>query len=872
MNRVNFERVNFNFVGDVKPIVTNLVHTWPHWHDEIEIVFSCHGELLLRTEDGERVLKEGEFVVVNSAETHAVNTLEKEKDAENIVFMLQLSRMFLQNMYMDIDAIRFTETAGENTKNNEIRRSLRNFFLFIMDEEKSNNENKTAVIHGLCGAVVALLIRNFSVPLPLSHNGPTLHREGNTGSDEYDKYSERLKRILNFVSRHYAENPTLNDIANVAFVSPFYLSHFFTQTMGLSYSKYLNYFKINMARRDLVSTKDTIINILTRHGFANAKAFNRIFKAYVGCSPREYRKTVLEAGEDTYTSLIQPVAEGMPGSYVDFQNPVKIPKADYRDYKENSDNPHTGELTVNQVEHARNITVENSRQDSPLDHYFLKMIGQARAGDFLRKKVQDHFRTAQKEIGFEFARFHGIFNDEMCIFTDQDRFDWTYVDDVFDFLLEINLKPFVELSFMPAELASGGETTLFFYKGNITPPRDCGKWSELVVAFTGHLIERYSIKRVSQWYFEVWNEPNIESYWAGTFDEYMRLYRITAECIKSISPVIKVGGPAVSSLMDHDACGFLRKFLMACKRQGIPVDFISAHPYPAYYYIEDGKLKEILLGPDSTKKDMVWIKELVDSSSYPKAEIHLDEWNSSARDRDFVHNTAFMAAFILKNYLLCGGLAASLCYWALSDRFEEHGLGGHEFYGGFGLLSVSGLKKPSYHAFRALKQLGNKILARGDDFIVTYSEADENLHGKTEVQALFWNYVHYKDDYAKGKNGPPDFYDRYDVFDQGGRCCFTLNIPDDLFPENTEAFLIEKTIFNRKHGSIFDFWIENGALNRLSSEQIEIMRTQCIPKQSMEICHASNEGFRAAGIMVKEIVEPFGFALVKIRPLATLGR
>jgi xylan 1,4-beta-xylosidase len=269
---------------------------------------------------------------------------------------------------------------------------------------------------------------------------------------------------------------------------------------------------------------------------------------------------------------------------------------------------------------------------------------------------------------------------------------------------------------------------------------------------------------------------------------------------------------------------------------------------------------------------MVWIKKLVDDSPYPNAEIHLDEWNSSARDRDFIHDTAFMAVFILKNYLLCGGLATSLCYWALSDRFEEHGLGGHEFYGGFGLLSVSGLKKPSYHAFRALKQLGNKILSRGNDFIVTYSEADETIAGKTEVQALFWNYVHYKDDYAKGKYGPPDFYDRYDVFDRGSRCCFTLNIPDSLFPQNPETFLVEKTAFNRKHGSIFDFWIDNGALDRLGDEQIEIMRTQCIPKQTMKIDHISNNGFGVAGVVVKETVEPFGFVLVKIRPLAKSNR
>jgi xylan 1,4-beta-xylosidase len=194
-------------------------------------------------------------------------------------------------------------------------------------------------------------------------------------------------------------------------------------------------------------------------------------------------------------------------------------------------------------------------------------------------------------------------------------------------------------------------------------------------------------------------------------------------------------------------------------------------------------------------------------------------------------------------------MANSLCYWGFTDRFEEHGLDPNEFHGGFGLLSMSGFKKPQYHAFRALFSLGEEMLSQGEDYIVARSPASG------EIQVLCWNYVHYKESYAAGETGPLDFYERYNVFDVGRPLRFSIR----LTGFSSGAYLAEKTVFNRSHGSVFDFWLKNGALGSLRSEQHEILRTQSLPKTGMEILEVSN-----ACLFLEETIEPFGFTLIKL--------
>jgi xylan 1,4-beta-xylosidase len=124
-------------------------------------------------------------------------------------------------------------------------------------------------------------------------------------------------------------------------------------------------------------------------------------------------------------------------------------------------------------------------------------------------------------------------------------YNFQNIDVLYDSILNIGMKPFVELSFMPHALASGNKT-IFWWKGNITPPKDYGKWENLIHALVKHWTDRYGEAEVRQWYFEVWNEPNLDIFWSGTQSEYFHLYEVTARAIKEVASSYRVGGPATA--------------------------------------------------------------------------------------------------------------------------------------------------------------------------------------------------------------------------------------------------------------------------------------------------------------------------------------
>ena len=169
-----------------------------------------------------------------------------------------------------------------------------------------------------------------------------------------------------------------------------------------------------------------------------------------------------------------------------------------------------------------NFTIETDKSSS-FPHYWEECVGSCRAYTALREDYRKQLIKAHEELGFKYVRFHGLFNDDMSVCLEKPSYDpavpgeiiynFVNIDNIFDFLLSIGMKPFVEIGFMPECLASGKETA-FHYKGNITPPADYSKWNNLIRAFIEHLGERYGIEEIRSWFFEVWNEPNLSFFWS----------------------------------------------------------------------------------------------------------------------------------------------------------------------------------------------------------------------------------------------------------------------------------------------------------------------------------------------------------------------
>jgi xylan 1,4-beta-xylosidase len=338
---------------------------------------------------------------------------------------------------------------------------------------------------------------------------------------------------------------------------------------------------------------------------------------------------------------------------------------------------------------------------TPLPHFWEHTVGSDHAPVALRADWGQQLRRSHDELGFQYVRFHGLLSDDMGTLVHEENkliYSFFNADQVFDFLLAIGMKPFVELSFMPAALASGNKT-VFNYKANVTPPRDYKQWATLIQKLVSHWVERYGVKEVRQWFFEVWNEPNLKSFWTGTQREYFKLYRYTAEAIKKVDSSLRVGGPATAR------SEWIEDFVEFCERNKVPADFISTHQYPTDGF-ESDKDTEVQL----FKSQRGIMREVAqDTRRQARGKpVYYTEWNSSSNSRDPLHDEPYAAAFAVATIMEARGSVEGYSFWTFSDIFEENYFPSEPFHGGFGLLTLHGIPKPTYRAFQLLHDLGTE--------------------------------------------------------------------------------------------------------------------------------------------------------------------
>ena len=355
-------------------------------------------------------------------------------------------------------------------------------------------------------------------------------------------------------------------------------------------------------------------------------------------------------------------------------------------------------------------------------------IGTGRMNLALHHEYHKQLAKVQKEIGFAHIRGHGLFCDDMAVYhryvcdgVEKEEYNFTYVDLVFDDYLSLGLRPFVELGFMPAQMASG-EQTIFYWKGNVTPPDDYDKWARLVTATVEHWMERYGRDEVILWPFEVWNEPNLAGFWQGAdMEEYFKLYEVTSRALKACDERIRVGGPAICGVDDER---WMRCFLDFCLQNDVPLDFVTRHAYGTELPEVDGHyVYQKLRPPEGFMAEPRGSRLIIDSyPQYRGMELHITEFNTSYSPMNPIHDTNQNAAYVARVLSELGDMCASYSYWTFGDVFEEAGVAFTPFSGCFGLLTNGSIPKPTYWTFVFYKDLFPLAVARSENFIVTKSE------------------------------------------------------------------------------------------------------------------------------------------------------
>ena len=452
-------------------------------------------------------------------------------------------------------------------------------------------------------------------------------------------------------------------------------------------------------------------------------------------------------------------------------------------------------------------------------------VGTGRMGLALQKQYFEQLKLVQEKIGFEHIRGHGLFTDDMAIYHEYEvngeikvEYNWTYLDFVMDSYLELNIRPFIELGFMPDSLASGTQT-VFYWKGNVTPPKDYSKWADLVKATLTHLIKRYGREEVVTWPVEVWNEPNLKGFWKDSdMKEYFILYDVSSRAVKEIDERFKVGGPAVCGGTDKE---WIKGFLEFVKENKCPIDFVSRHHYTTELPAPDGHYGYPKLHPkEKCFEQLDSTRGIVDSfEEFRNMDINVTEYNTSYIPNAPVHDTNLNAAYIASMLSTFGDNHKSYSYWTFGDIFEEHGVPFTPFHGGFGLVANGMIPKPTFWTFAFYRKLTKdyvKCVAKTPDCIIVQckTDADKVAAGENPVyyKGIAWN---------------------VDVDMTGSEITLNLDLPLNSAAESNYLLteLVDEEVCNP-----LKVWHDLGEHSNPDEDELELLRRSATPFVTTKRC------------------------------------
>lgn len=460
----------------------------------------------------------------------------------------------------------------------------------------------------------------------------------------------------------------------------------------------------------------------------------------------------------------------------------------------------------------RAISVDYNVESGAMNTMFKECVGAGRANEGLRADWQQQLAFVKQECDFKYIRMHGLLTDDMAVYTEDrngnPQYNYMYIDALYDYLLSIGIKPFVELGFMPAAMASGSNT-IFWWKGNVTPPKDYQKWGDLIRNLTEHFTERYGAEEVKTWYFEVWNEPNLTpGFWTGTQEEYFKLYKYAALAVKSVNSDYRVGGPATAG------AAWESEMIEYCINNNVPIDFISTHSYG----VKQGFLDEFGNGgtvlskdPMSVSGDVLQSRKEIAASAKPLLELHYTEWSSSYTPSDPLHDSYHEAAYILEKLKQVGNSVNSMSYWVFTDIFEEAGPRFTPFHGGFGLLNIQGIPKSAFYAYSFINKLGETELKNTD----TRSWACKSGNG--DVQLLLW-------DFTNTHPGDSVHNQKYYIQDLPALSKGKVKVNVSNIPAGKYRLEMYQTGY--RVNDAFTTYIDMGRPNKLNRKQVEDLKKE----------------------------------------------
>ncbi len=612
-----------------------------------------------------------------------------------------------------------------------------------------------------------------------------------------------LERAMRYIRIRWKEPLSLSALASGLFVSESYLSRVFRKHLGMTFTEYLVSIRLENAVQDL-RAGHSVTETAYRCGFPSSNAFIDYFKRAHGITPGRYcslHESGVDAGRQEDTA-------GWVQELLQYDTC----------FSENRTNAHAAIRRCAQADVSHHTGAVHRSWEQ------LVNIGYARDG--LLGAVQEQLRRAQKELGFRYLRFHGIFDDDMHIYQQgpdgSPWYNFTYADLLFDFILSAGLTPYVELGYVPSKLAKT-PYRLFDRHSMASVCADYERWEALVQATAAHWIERYGLDAVCNWRFAVFSYNYVmPEEIPVSYGDYLEMYLVTRRALKALDPRLQLGGPgAFSSLLLTDSDPVRRLFDDLQTHDALP-DFLTAQCYPHENIFHDAEFLHFTASqqsaPSVLSKDedytahfLAAFRAFAGRYQLDTREIVVEEWTSTLWQRDLSSDTCYKSAWLMKNALENDGHGVVLGYWLLTDLIEEWFAPTGTFHGGYGLFTADGVPKAGWQALRLLARAGEERIASGEGWFVSRT-------GST-VQIYLFHYCHYDALYRYRYQKLRNPHDAYKVFRTGG----TLELSLELSGLSPGIYRQECRTICRAAGSSYDKWLEIGAPSAMRPNDLQYL-------------------------------------------------
>ncbi len=758
-----------------------------HLHQDIEILYVLDGSLAIEYEEEAYFLGTDQFMLINSNVRHGYHAVPdcgenpgSGKADEILLGSLLIDNKVLTEMFGGEQQFFWCNSAQEQSESYEkMRYFIRQVFNYYQTTEGQGIALKNSVYYQL----IYLITTDFIVK---------------KGMRKFESLrgirDERMNEILSYLMMNYREPITLKELADRLFLSHTYLSKYIKNNFGMSFLKLLNNIRLDHAVSDLLYTDKTILKIAMDSGFPNQAGLNHAFRECYHTTPAEYREQMaekLDRGEQEDSSQVREKVEQYLTS-----NLVRTSEA--------------ADSIVQEME-------IDTTQKEEIKRSWCRIINVGAASDLLRFDVREQLRYIKEQLHFEYVRFWDILTDEVMIELKEknSRYNFKLIDQIFDFLMEIGVKPHVELGFKGKDffvekvglkmLSQNMENQIMLLEKNRV----------LLEELIRHLTKRYGISTVEQWYFEL--EQNAVVQKRVPIGHYFEAFDAIAEIFRNYVPNVKLGGAGFCmNYVGEELPGIIAEW---AKRKHHP-DFISIYSYP---YLVKEHLLDAGRNPYAPDEDYLYhqiraAKQVIREAGFEIPEFFVTEWSSTLSNRNCLNDGCFKSAYIMKNLIQNYNEADAIAYWVATDIFAERIDTDHLLFGGCGLLSRDGIRKPAFFAFSHLNHMEHYFLGKSRNAIVSGD-------GKGLFYICCHNYKHFNFRYYSQDENQIEVEQQPRLFTDHE----AIQMSFKLHPVNNGIYQVKVYSVNQENGNVQDAWRKLAYFNALSVIEIQYLQTACQP-------------------------------------------